>query len=56
MHRVRRLVRTPIAWLYERCQQRLFHRSPEKNPAKTRVVRQFYATGQKKCNTFGKHV
>jgi hypothetical protein len=30
MHRVRRLVRTPIARLYERYKQRLFHRSPEK--------------------------
>ena len=52
MHRVRRLVRTPIARLYERYKQRLFHRSPEKIPEKACVVRQFYATAQKKSNTF----
>jgi hypothetical protein len=54
MLHVRWLLRTPIARFFERCIRRLCHRSPEKISEKPRVVRQFYATAQKKCNTFVK--
>jgi hypothetical protein len=54
MLHVRWLLRTPIARFFERCIRRVCHRSPEKISEKPRVVRQFYATAQKKCNTFVK--
>jgi hypothetical protein len=51
--RVMRLLRTPTTRFFERCCL-LFHRSPEKIPEKPCVVRQFYATAQKKSNNFVK--
>jgi hypothetical protein len=56
MLRVRWLLRTPIARFLERCISHLFHRSPEKISEKACVVRQFYATAQKKSNTFVNYV
>jgi hypothetical protein len=56
MLHVRWLLRTPIARFFERCIPSLFHRSPEKIPEKACVVRQFYATAQKKSNTFVKRI
>jgi hypothetical protein len=41
-----------IARFFERCVLLFFHRSPEKISEKPCVVRQFYATAQKKSNTF----
>jgi hypothetical protein len=45
-----------ITRFFERCVLRFFHRSPEKISEKPCVVRQFYATAQKKSNTFVKRV
>ena len=43
-----------LARFFERCFSLLFHRSPEKISEKPCVVRQFYATAQKKSNNFVK--
>lgn len=50
---VRRLFRTTIAQFFERLAS-LLRRSSRKNSRKSCLVRQFYATVKKKCNTFVK--